>query len=219
MTTSPSRLVVYLAATALFAMSACSVPGAADLDAGDLDAADQPAPAAPKSSASPFSSSASATPKSTRTAVPSSGASVSCTSNYSAGAFSLDMIMQNNTSQTLVLDPTRTGRGNGHWAAQPPSDLAPGACAVINAYSDDPLGLLWVTATYLLPDGTFIPFACEADSDTIEPQCNTTALLTMTETTYDGTFSGTVSDAWQVDPATSSGVVHSHWTLIAEPQQ
>lgn len=201
MGTTPTRLAVCLAAAALFATVSCSVPESADISAAN--------PSIPAATTPPAVKQLSTDP--------SSAAAVSCTSNYSAGAYSLDIIMQNNTGQNLVLDPTRTGRGDGHWAAQPPTSLAPGACAVINAYSDDPLDLLWVTATYLLPDGTFIPFACQSQDDPVTPHCNANALLTMNETTY-GPFSGTVTDAWYISTAASSGNVHTHWTLIAEPQ-
>lgn len=214
MVTSPARLAarlaVSLAATALIAVSACSVPVSAD-----LSPADQSVAATPSSAAS--SSRSSSTPTPTRATAPSAASSpTSCTSNYHAGATSLDLIMQNNTGQTLTLDPTRTGRGDdgAHWAAQPPASLAPGECAVINAYSHDPF-VLWLTATYLLPDGTFIPFACTIDGGS----CNSSAFLTMNNTSYEnGTFSGTTSDSWQISTAAQSGKVFLHFTLVAEPQ-
>lgn len=199
----PARLAaVCLATVTLCAVSSCAGPESAE----DLTPSDGIAPVMTKSSG----------PDRGRSVGPSATAGTSCTSNYEKGAYSLDIILQNNTGETLTLDPTRTGRGNGHWAAQPPSTLAPGACAVINAYSDDPIDQLWVTATYLLPDGTFIPFACESLDITNDPPCNESALLTMTETTYQGEFDGTVSDAWQIETVASLGKVHKHFSLAAE---
>ena len=65
-----------------------------------------------------------------------STASAPCTSNYHAGVQSVDMTIQNNTAQVLTLDSGHTGRADiGHWGAQPPTTLAPGACAELTGYS------------------------------------------------------------------------------------
>lgn len=149
---------------------------------------------------------------------PGSASGSTCASAYHRGAFSLDIVMQNNTGQTLTLDPSLTGRGDGHWASRPPTTLENGSCAVINAYSNDTMGGLWLTATYQLPEGTYIPFACAAQNlDGGAADCNLSAFTTMKGMDPDQMIEGNTSAAWQITVASSSGTNQTHWTLVAAP--
>jgi hypothetical protein len=149
---------------------------------------------------------------------PAAIGSTACSLKYDEGAYSLDIMMQNDTGQTLTLNPDWTGRGDGHWAARPPTTLDPGACAVINAYSDDPTGGLWLTATYQLPDGTFIPFACASKNlDGGGAECNNSAYTTMKGMDPDSITGGTPSTSWHLSTAASTGFVHTHLTVVAAP--
>lgn len=157
-----------------------------------------------------------AVPATTTAAAAAAG---SCTSDYEAGSWSIDLILQNQTGQLLTLDPTYTNRsGTGHWAMQPPATIAPGGCAVINGYSDNPLGNFWITGTYTLPDGTYAPLSCGNQAAFGSgPSCNEYALTTMTSaidpTSLSNAPLSSVSQKWAVQISSSTGTFHLHWTL------
>jgi hypothetical protein len=78
---------------------------------------------------------------------------------------------------------------------------------------------LWLTATYQLPDSTFIPFACAAENlDGGDATCFTGAYTAMKGMEPDQLVLGTLSDSWQLNIAASSGTDHTHWTLVAETE-
>jgi hypothetical protein len=81
----------------------------------------------------------------------------SCGTSYSAGAYSIDQTIYNDTpyAMTLVNDVNFTNSNMGSWNTKPPATLAPGACAEINGYTDDLLGMtLNATYTFDTPQGT-----------------------------------------------------------------
>ena len=138
-----------------------------------------------------------------------------CTSNYHAGVQSVDMTIENTTGQVLTLDSANTGRADiGHWGQQPATTLQPGACEELTGYSDSPLGDFYLTATYRLPDGTYIPFSVDSGSD----DYNRTAFTSsgMSGVSTDG-MSGQQDFAWNINNPTHSGTVHVHYTLTATP--
>lgn len=150
----------------------------------------------------------------------SSVGTTSCTSNYHAGSDSLDIIMQNNTGQTLTLASDWTTIAKpGHWAQQAPSSIPPGGCAVVNGYTDDPLGDFWLTATYQLPDGTYFPFSCAqqtSNNDTSFCIPDVYTVMTTDSPNYMPT-NNTQSYSWLIFQSASSGDEHQHFTLVAEP--
>lgn len=86
------------------------------------------------------------------------------------------MTIQNDTGQVLTLDSANTGRADiGHWGAQPLSTLQPGHCEELTGYSDSPLGDFYLTATYRLPDGTYLPFSVDSGSDSYNGQVSPAA--------------------------------------------
>jgi hypothetical protein len=62
------------------------------------------------------------------------------------------------------MDGPLTSINEGDWAQRPQQTLAAGACETINAYTDDPLRPLDLTAMYTMPNGDYIPFEAEADN-------------------------------------------------------
>ena len=116
------------------------------------------------------------------------------------------MTIQNNTGQVLTLDSGHTGRADiGHWGAQPPTTLASGACAELTGYSDSPIGDFYLTATYRLPDGTYIPFSVDSGSDNYNRLVFTASGMSGVST--DG-MSGQQDFDWVIDNPTHSGTMH-----------
>lgn len=145
---------------------------------------------------------------------PAATSSAPCTSNYHAGVQSVDMTIQNNTGQVLILDSGHTGRADiGHWGAQPPTTLAPGACAELTGYSDSPIGDFYLTATYRLPNGTYIPFSVDSGSDSYNGLVFTASGMSGVST---GGMSGQQDFDWVIDNPTHSGTMHVHYTLVAQ---
>lgn len=148
-------------------------------------------------------------------ASPENAASAPCTSNYHAGVQSVDMTVQNNTGQVLTLDAAHTGRADiGHWGAQPSSTLQPGQCEELTGYSDSPIGDFYLTATYRLPDGTYIPFSVDSGSDSYNGLVFTSSGMSGVAT---GDLSGQQDFDWSITNPTHSGSMHVHYTLDAEP--
>jgi hypothetical protein len=146
---------------------------------------------------------------------PIEDATAPCTSNYHAGVQSVDLTIQNNTGQVLTLDSGHTGRADiGHWGTQPQTTLQPGECEEITGYSDDPLGDFYLTATYRLPDGTYIPFSADSGDDSYNRLIFTSSGMSGTGT---GELSGQQDFDWTISNPAGSGTEHIHYTLSAAP--
>ncbi|MTD15096.1 hypothetical protein GIS00_14225 [Nakamurella sp. YIM 132087] len=138
-----------------------------------------------------------------------------CTSNYHAGAQSVDLTIQNNTGQTITLVGAHTtDGGDGHWGARPQATLAPGACEELTGYSDDPLSDYYITATYQLPDGTYLPFSAASGSDSYNTQVFTSGGFSGSAP---GSFSGKWDFNWAMTDTHWAGSEHIHTTIAAEP--
>ena len=92
--------------------------------------------------------------------------------------------------------------------------------AVINGYSENPLGDLWVAGTFTVSDGTYVPFSCGNQAAFDDgPACNDSAFITMPGGLDPNSLSNapvsSVSQKWAVQVSSSTGTFHLHWTLTA----
>ncbi len=81
-----------------------------------------------------------------------------CGRSYSHGTFSIDQTIYNSSPYTLTLlnDANFTNSNGGTWNTKPPATIAPGACAEVNGYTNDPVAGFELNATYTFntPAGT-----------------------------------------------------------------
>ncbi len=85
---------------------------------------------------------------------------------YSAGAYSTQLVITNNTGQTITFDDAHTnlnyGDHNTHWGQRPLETLQDGQSETLTAYTHD-VGGLDMEITYDLPDGEFAFFGAFND--------------------------------------------------------
>ena len=143
-----------------------------------------------------------------------STSSAPCTSNYHAGVQSVDMTIENTTGQVLTLDsgtPAGPTSGTGARSRRPP---AAGACEELTGYSDSPLGDFYLTATYRLPDGTYIPFSVDSGTDDYNGIAFTEQRDERGEHRRHVGPAGLRLEHQQPDPQRD---LHVHYTLVAHP--
>jgi hypothetical protein len=82
----------------------------------------------------------------------------SCSSSYTEGWASVDMVIKNNTSFPLTYDPEISGPSTGHWNERPATTLDPGQCEVVNAYAPTDVHIFNLNVVYSTPWGDYMPF-------------------------------------------------------------
>lgn len=89
-----------------------------------------------------------------------------CGGPYSGGIASIDQTIVNATPypMTLMTDVQHTNAQGGGWSAYPQSTIAPGACAQINSYTDDPIAGYAMTATFAFDTPTGTQYAVFSNS-------------------------------------------------------
>lgn len=85
---------------------------------------------------------------------------------YSAGAYSTQLVITNNTGQTITFDDAHTNLNyddhNTHWGQRPLETLKDGQSETLTAYTHD-MGGLDMQITYDLPNGEFAYFGAFND--------------------------------------------------------
>jgi Putative Ig domain len=139
-----------------------------------------------------------------------------CTSSYDTHGASIDMSVYNGTGQTLTLVPALTGHNgiSGHWGTQPPATLAPGQCADVTGYSDNPVGSFSIHAVYQMSNGDFVPFTAETTGNPITDSTVFSAEPSF-DTGYD-TWTGQQDPAYNILGNYITGSFHEHVSMKLE---
>jgi hypothetical protein len=139
-----------------------------------------------------------------------------CTTDYAKSASSVDVSMYNGTDSPLTLDPALTGHdGTGeHWGQQPPTTIAPGHCADMNAYSPNMLSSLAAYAVYTLPNGSFVPFMGDIYGNSPFNSEVFSSAPQLDHSNY--VWSGTQDPAYNIQGNWVNGDVHRHFTMKLE---
>lgn len=136
----------------------------------------------------------------------------SCSSSYTHGWTSVDMIITNNTDFTLNFESDLSGPSTGHWHQRPLQVLEPGECQVVNAYASTDVEIFNLNVVYSTAWGDYIPFQATA---------NGTA-PTFNPNVFDGvpqyhksnqTWSGAIDSRYTISSSSQSGLLHTHFNL------
>jgi hypothetical protein len=148
---------------------------------------------------------------------PSSSAAVAapddtCTSGFTKGWTSVDMVITNNSDQTLTFDPSMSAPSTGHWNRRPAETLAPGACEIVNAYAPTDVHIFYLNVMYTMPNGDYVPFSGLAN--VTNTQSNAEVFLS--QPTWDSSgdyYQGLVTGGYVIAQMSSSGALHTHYNL------
>jgi len=135
-----------------------------------------------------------------------------CSSSYTHGWTSVDMIITNNTDFVLNFESDLSGPSTGHWNQRPLQVLQPGQCEVVNAYATTDVDIFNLNVVYSTTWGDYFPF---------EGTANGTA-LTFNPNVFDGVpqyhknnqyWSGAIDSRYTISATSHSGYLHTHYDL------
>jgi hypothetical protein len=135
-----------------------------------------------------------------------------CSSGFTKGWTSVDMVITNDSSQTLTFDPSLSGPSTGHWNKRPAATLAPGACEVVNAYAPTDVHIFYLNVMYTMPNGDYVPFSGIANAT--DPQSNAEVFLSQPTWVSSGDYwQGEVTGGDVIAEISDSGLLHTHYDL------
>jgi len=136
----------------------------------------------------------------------------SCSSSYSHGWTSVDMIITNNTDFTLNFESDLSGPSTGHWHQRPLQVLQPGQCEVVNAYASTDVEIFNLNVVYSTTWGDYFPFEGTANG----------TVPTFNPNVFDGLpqyhknnqdWSGAIDSRYTISSSGQDGYLHTHYNL------
>jgi hypothetical protein len=134
-----------------------------------------------------------------------------CTSGFTKGWASVDMVIENNTGSPLTFDPALSGPSTGHWNSRPLDTLEPGACEVVNAYAPTDVHIFSLNVMYTMPNGDYVPFAGIANATATD--ANPLVFAGQPSHLETDRWSGPVDSAHVISIMSQDGLLHTHYTL------
>jgi hypothetical protein len=136
----------------------------------------------------------------------------SCSSSYTHGWTSVDMVITNNTPFTLNFESELSGPSTGHWHQRPLDVLQPGQCEVVNAYASTDLKIFNLNVVYSTTWGDYFPFEGTANGTalTINPNVFIGVPQYHTNNQY---WSGAIDTRYTISATSHSGQLHTHYAL------
>ncbi|MFZ2016505.1 MAG: hypothetical protein WAV00_22015 [Nocardioides sp.] len=135
-----------------------------------------------------------------------------CSSGYTHGWTSVDMVITNNTPFTLNFEGDLSGPSTGHWHQRPVQVLEPGECEVVNAYASTDLDIFNLNVVYSTTWGDFMPF--EGTANGTAPTFNPNVFDGQPqyhENNYD--WSGSIDSRYSITSSGQTGQFHTHFDL------
>jgi hypothetical protein len=135
-----------------------------------------------------------------------------CTSSWTKGWTSVDLVINNNTSFPLTFDGALSGPSTGHWNDRPAETLQPGQCEVVNAYAPTDVHIFNLNVVYSTPWGDYMPF--QGMANCTSPGFNPDVF--QNQPTYhssDESWSGAIDSRYSITSSGQIGNLHTHYTL------
>lgn len=135
-----------------------------------------------------------------------------CSSNWTHGIASVDMVITNNTSFPLTYDPSLSRPSSGHWNERPATTLLPGQCEVVNAYTDSNIfDNFTLNVVYLTSWGDTIPFEGIAAGTSTYYNPNV-FIGTPTYSSSSLVWTGAIDSRYSIGNTRADGWMHVHYT-------
>jgi hypothetical protein len=134
-----------------------------------------------------------------------------CTSGFTKGWTSVDLVIKNNGDVPLTYQPSLSGPSTGHWNRRPADVLQPGQCEIVNAYAPADMWVFYLNVVYSTPSGDYVPFSGLANS-TMNRYTTTVFAGAPSYDEDSHQWNGTVDPAHSIS-GTDSGVLHTHYVL------
>ncbi len=136
----------------------------------------------------------------------------SCSSGYTQGWTSVDMVITNNTTFPLTYEPGLSGPSSGHWNQRPATTLDPGQCEVVNAYAPTDLKVFNLNVVYSTPWGDYMPFEGTANGTSLS--FNPDVFENVPEYHKNNYYwSGAIDPRYHITSSGESGTLHTHYQL------
>ena len=137
----------------------------------------------------------------------------SCSSGYSHGWTSVDMVITNNTPFTLNFEGDLSGPSAGHWHQRPAQVLEPGQCEVVNAYASTDVDIFNLNVVYSTTWGDYVPFSGTANGTA--PTFNPNVFDGVPQYHASGQYwSGSIDSRYTITSSGQVGQFHTHFNLI-----
>lgn len=147
--------------------------------------------------------------------LPETGATAadsSCSSNYTHGWTSVDMVITNNTPFTLNFESDLSGPSTGHWHQRPLQVLEPGQCEVVNAYASTDVDIFNLNVVYSTTWGDYFPF--EGTANGTHPTFNPNVFDGVPQYHENNQYwSGSIDSRYTISSSGQSGLLHTHYDL------
>jgi len=136
----------------------------------------------------------------------------SCSSGYTHGWTSVDMVITNNTPFTLNFEGDLSGPSTGHWHQRPLQVLEPGQCEVVNAYASTDVEIFNLNVVYSTTWGDFMPF--EGTANGTAPTFNPNVFDGQPQYHGSGQYwSGAIDSRYTITSSGQVGQFHTHFNL------
>ncbi len=136
----------------------------------------------------------------------------SCSSGYSHGWTSVDMVITNNTPFTLTFEGDLSGPSAGHWHQRPSQVLEPGQCEVVNAYASTDIDIFNLNVVYSTTWGDYVPFSGTANGTA--PTFNPNVFVGVPQYHESGQYwSGSIDSRYTITSSGEDGLLHTHFDL------
>ncbi|MGD9961346.1 hypothetical protein [Nocardioides sp.] len=135
-----------------------------------------------------------------------------CSSSYTHGWTSVDMVITNNTPFTLNFESDLSGPSTGHWHQRPAQTLEPGQCEVVNAYASADLEIFNLNVVYSTTWGDYFPFSGTANGTA--PTFNPNVFDGEPQYHESGQYwSGSIDSRYTITSSGQAGQLHTHFNL------
>lgn len=135
-----------------------------------------------------------------------------CSSSYTHGWTSVDMVITNNTDFVLNYEADLSGPSAGHWHQRPALVLEPGQCEVVNAYASTDVDIFNFNVVYSTTWGDYIPF--EGTANGTNPTFNPNVFDGVPQYHQSGHYwSGAIDPRYTITSSGQSGQLHTHFNL------
>jgi hypothetical protein len=135
-----------------------------------------------------------------------------CSSGYTHGWTSVDMVITNNTDFVLNFESDLSGPSAGHWHQRPAQVLEPGQCEVVNAYASTDVDIFNLNVVYSTAWGDFIPF--QATANGTAPTFNPNVFDGQPQYHQSGQYwSGAIDSRYTITSSGQAGQLHTHFNL------
>jgi hypothetical protein len=136
----------------------------------------------------------------------------SCSSSYTHGWTSVDMVITNNTPFTLNFESDLSGPSTGHWHQRPLQVLQPGQCEVVNAYASTDVDIFNLNVVYSTTWGDYFPF--EGTANGTNPTFNPNVFEGVPQYHKNNQYwSGAIDSRYTISSSGQDGHLHTHYNL------